>query len=412
MELLRKMKVCVYVDVLCLVESLVYVIPATSPALNWVKSRCSLEYQYGNLTLFRLAEVTEVYLCDPTIKTVSVMRNGRFHKVYNKNFRGIAMDVMDIYPVIKYCEIKFSERLGVIKEEKNNEKKQVPLSPTHTAQETLDKIASRENNENKTVTHNNHADDEGIKTNNHGPVLSSTGKSKDSDTKPNCTIVINNNIDVDKKHSNISAPLFPKKQLRKKHSYEMMDFESSLESDSIIRKDSESSSSQRKSSVYEVLDLASNLSSRKSSHAEEPTVVEALDLDSVHNFRTRSLITVSCRRSVENNLVSSTEIARQRSLQVENELTKSMDGATKSMHSDVIVKSKVPVPVHAKKKTSGSISSRDTSKSSGSFRSNLHLSIRSYSNRLSRKRYDTCVVLLSGSYEPPEVHYIREKYIC
>ena len=337
---------------------------ATSPALNWVKSRCSLEYQYGNLTLFRLAEVSDSYFPDPSIKSVIIMRHGKLSRIPNKGFRGITMDVMDIYPVIRYCEIKFSERLGAIKEEQSKERRPhdyVEVSPTHTAQDTL---ASGEGNKKDKVD---------------SPVVTSPVKDKDS-IKLNHEVVVNHNDDVRRKQNDVSAvPFLPRKPVRKKHSYEPIDPVDMLAKRYSAKK---GSAKKRDSSVYEILDLALCLPSRNpsvKSRSEESPVVEALDLP---EFRPRSMITVSCSPFGNSILATGTNITQQRSQQVADELTKSLDTGEK-------VKSKFPVVAYPKKVASGSISSRSrgTSKSSGSFKSSFHLSTRSQSSRLSRKRY-------------------------
>ena len=87
------------------------------------------------------------YFLDPPIKSVMIMRRGKLSRIPNKGFRGITIDVMDIYPVIRYCEIKFAERLEVIKEEESKGRKlheYVEMSPTRTAQGTLAKRYSRD----------------------------------------------------------------------------------------------------------------------------------------------------------------------------------------------------------------------------------------------------------------------------
>ena len=351
------------------------IISATSPALNWIKSRCSLEYQYGNLTLFRLSEVSDSYLSDPTIKTVSIMRQGRYCKIANKNFRGITMDVMDIYPVIRYSEIKYAERLTVIKEEDKE------VSPSCDV--VQDRVASGEINNAVNVN----GDERGK---GDASVLPSSGK-----------VASNHVDDVNRKHSGVSAPFLPPKPMRKKHSYEPIDLEDIFDC-------SNRNSKHRKSSVYEVLDLAmhvssrkssmglnkSSMESRKSSIASEYPVVEALDLDNLSNFRTRSLITVSCKPLKESGVVGDVKIAQQRSLQVANEVTKSLDSSGE-------VKSKM-FSVHPKREVVGSASSRGTSKSGESSNSS-HLSVRSHPTRISRKRYD-CMWFIPYTY-------IAEKFV-
>ena len=66
-----------------------------------------MELQYGNLVLLRLAEVKDYYLADPTITTVTIIDNGKFHKKTNSEFHGIVLEVLDVYPIIKYSEYKF-----------------------------------------------------------------------------------------------------------------------------------------------------------------------------------------------------------------------------------------------------------------------------------------------------------------
>lgn len=74
----------------------------------WKKSQCGLEFHYGNLTLLRLVEVKDYYLADPAITTVTIIDNNKFHKKPNSEFHGIVLEVMDVYPIIKYSEYKFS----------------------------------------------------------------------------------------------------------------------------------------------------------------------------------------------------------------------------------------------------------------------------------------------------------------
>lgn len=346
-------------------------IPATLPTLNWVKSRCSLEYQYGNLTLFRLAEVEDSYLTDPTIKTVSIMRNDRFCRIPNKNFRGITIDVMDIYPVIKYCEIKVAERLAVIKEIEGKlyEHEYAEVLHSHDISEANDKVGSGEVNSAETINHSRE------KTTNNNSALSSLDKEENdevkSDTQSNCKIVINH-------------PL-PPKPLRKKHTYELIDTGDKSASSSIIRKNSDRSTKKHNSSVYEVLDLAlhtsSKRSSMKSSVEDSSPVVEVLDLSNIPTFRKRS-ITVSCKPPEEGSVVSDVKIAHQRSLQVAEELTKSLDSGVAEVKSKKLLKVS---PV--KDAFSNQITHSTSSKSSESFKNSLHLSIRNHGSRRSRKRY-------------------------
>lgn len=329
------------------------------------------------------------YLTDPTIKTVSILRHGKFCKIPNKNFRGITMDVMDIYPVIRYSEIKFAERLGVIKEVENCEKKHVYelVSPPRGVQEAVDKMVSGEGNDPNRV---NGAD----KIKGSASVLPSPVKEESNNTKKEesnntnacCEIVVNHG---NEKRDDISVhqqlPPLQKKPLRKKHSYEPIDPE---DFDSISRRNSKRNNGKRKSSVYEILDLALHNASRQSSvksrssrksRLNESTVVEALDLDSCQNFQTRSMVTVSCKSSEENGLNGDISIAQQRSVQVVDELTRSLD-------SGEMIKSKVKV-INPKREETISVSSRGTS-NSGSHKSSMHLSFRSsHSSQLSRKRY-------------------------
>lgn len=322
MELLRKMKVrithCVYTLHWCTLFI------ATSPTLNWVKSRCSLEYQYGNLTLLRVAEVTDSYFPDPTIKTVSILRHEKFYKRPNKSFHGITVDIMDIYPVIKYSEIKFTERLATIK---------------------------------------------------------SKGTKKDHDYKEVSPLGEADTKNVNKTPSSPEKVDITGRPIRRKHTYGVIDYDGgtgSITSDS-VKKDVEHSFNERKTSVYEILDLAAYDSSKQSliqSHTEESQAVEALDLDS--SFRTRSLITVSCKASETGSLFSETKISRQRSLQVANELSRSMEIKSKK---DII----------PKRRSTGSHSSKSTN---SSYKKNLHLNLRNQPNRLSNKRYYATVLFM------------------
>ena len=305
------------------------------------------------------------------------MRHDRYYKIPNKNFRGITMDVMDIYPVIRYSEIKYAERLTAIKEEEGKE-----VSPSRDmVDERVGKVATGENAE---IVINVDGD-KNAKGNASAP--SSSGKDKYSTS--------NHTGDVKRKHNDVSAPYWPPKPLRKKHSYEPIDPEDIYDFSSTSKRNSKRFIIRRKSSVYEVLDLAmssrkslmrsrkSSLESRKSSmasHSVESPAVEALDLDNLSHFRTRCLITVSFKPFKDSGIVGNVNIARQRSLQVAEEVTKSLDGIGE-------VKSKT-ISVKPKREDIGSASSQSTSKSGESSRSSSHLSTRSCQTRISRKRYD------------------------
>lgn len=69
-----------------------------------------MEFQYGNLVLLRLVEVKDYYLADPVITSITVINNGKFFKKPNREFHGIVLEVMDVYPIIKYSEHKFGLR--------------------------------------------------------------------------------------------------------------------------------------------------------------------------------------------------------------------------------------------------------------------------------------------------------------
>ena len=323
--------------------------------------------------------MSDSYLADPTVKTVSIMRQGRYHKIANKNFRGITMDVMDIYPVIKYSEIKYAERLTVIKEEDKE------VSTSHDVAQ--DRKTSGEINSGDIVINVNGD----VKTKGDTSVPPSPGKH-----------ATNHTDDANRKLNEVSAPFLPSKPVRKKHSYEPIDFDDIFDYDSTSNKNSKCSANRRRSSVYEVLDLAIHVSSRKSSmwsnkssmksrkssmashSVESPVVespvVEALDLDNLSHFRTRSWITVSCKPSKESEAVGNVSIARQRSIQIANEVTRSLDTAGE-MRSKII-------PVHPKRESTSSTSSRGTSKSGESSKNSSHLTVRSHQTRISRKRYD------------------------
>ena len=314
--------------------------------------------------------MSDSYLTDPTIKTLSIMRQGRYNKIANKNFRGITMDIMDIYPVIRYSEIKYAERLQVIKEEDKE------VSPSCDV--AKDRVTSAEINNGEIVINVN--GDE--KTKGDTSVPPSPGKH-----------TTNHTDGVNKKFSEVSAPFLPSKPVRKKHGYEPIDLEDFFDYNSTSKRNSKRSVKRHRSSVYEVLDLAMHVSSRKSSmwsnksseesrkslvtsHSVESPVVEALDLDNLSHFRTRSLITVSCKpASNESEVVDNISIAQQRSIQIANEVTKSLDSTGE-------VKSKI-ISVHPKKGGAGG-SSRTTSKSNESSKNSSHLSVR----RISHKRYD------------------------
>ena len=82
----------------------------TFPLASWKKSQCGLEFQYGNLVLLRLVEVKDYYLADPVITSITIINNGEFCKKPNREFHGITLEVMDVYPIIKYSECKFGLR--------------------------------------------------------------------------------------------------------------------------------------------------------------------------------------------------------------------------------------------------------------------------------------------------------------
>lgn len=49
----------------------------------------------------------DYYLADPAVTTVTIIDNGKFHKKPNSEFHGIVLEVLDVYPIIKYSEYKF-----------------------------------------------------------------------------------------------------------------------------------------------------------------------------------------------------------------------------------------------------------------------------------------------------------------
>ena len=317
------------------------------------------------------------------------MRQGRYRKIPNKNFRGITMDVMDIYPVIRYSEIKYAERLADIKEEEDKEKYPACDGAKETETSSTVDIVSPVNDDGRTK--------------NNFSTLSSSGKVENGAV---------NHVDHRKK---ISSAFLPAKPLRRKHSYEPIDPEDHFGYNS----KPSATKQQNTSSIYEVLDLASHVSARKesmesskasmeskstlmesrntsveskkalmesrngsmesrngsvhtstASNSMESPVIKALDLGTPH-FQTQSLLTVPSKASNGTGLAGDTKAIPDHLLQ--DELTKSLDSGEK-------VKSKV-FP------NKEDISNVSTSKSGESFRS--HLSVRSHQKRLSRKkRYD------------------------
>ena len=198
----------------------------------------------------------------------------------NKNFSGITLEVMDIYPVIRYSEIKYTERLSILKEEEK-------AFPDNAVQETLDTVAN---------------------------------KDEKSTNDVNSKEVDRNTSNLNEKYKEIPAPSLPSKQLRQKASNVPENIDSDHGSNSCTTKQ------RRKSSVYETLDLASHISSRKSSmmlHLVESPTITALDLNTLPHFRPRSFITISLKPTKGTSLVKDAGISYQRSLQVADELTNS-----------------------------------------------------------------------------------------
>ena len=60
--------------------------------------------------MLRLVEVKDYYLADPVITSITIINNGNFCKKPNREFHGIVLEVMDVYPIIKYSEHKFGLR--------------------------------------------------------------------------------------------------------------------------------------------------------------------------------------------------------------------------------------------------------------------------------------------------------------
>ena len=316
------------------------------------------------------------------------MRHGRFCKTLNKNFRGITMDVMDIYPVIKYCEIKFAERLAVIKEvdntvnnkrNKRNEHNYEEMSYSDEPQEVHDKTPSGEDNFTEVIIHHERAKDN-EKTKNDEKVkngvsdLTLLEEREANHIESNCEKVINHTDGVNRRKDDITE--LPAKQKRRKHSYDLVDFEDGFGRVNTERKDSKHSTNSHKSSVHEVFDLAIQSSTR--SHAEESLIIEALDLDVTSSFRERSSITISCKPSQENSLNDSIKkIAQQRSLQVSNELAKSSKSGEGAKN--------IKASVNSKKEQKFNCDSQSSQSTFTSNRNNSHLS---HSSRLSYKRYD------------------------
>ena len=325
---------------------------ATSPALNWVKSRCSLEYQYGNLTLFHLEEVANSYPTDPSIETVSIMRNGKYRKIPNKNFCGITIEVMDIYPVVRYSEIKYAENLPGLKEEEEAGDEKAVLGDA--VQKTIDKAASTDINNARVIAHG----DSGEK--NMSNAYASSYKE-----------VGRNTFSLIEKHKDISEPFLPSKQLQKASNLPI-----NPENIDINHYSNPCTTKQRrKSSVYETLDLASRVSSRKSSivsHPVESPSIKALDLNSFPHFRPRSRITISLKPTKETSLVKDVDISYQRSLKVADELT----------YSGGKVKSNI-LPLNTK---SGDIGNVTLPESRKSFISSLKTPTRSQLASISRQK--------------------------
>ena len=60
--------------------------------------------------MLRLVEVKDYYLADPVITSITIINNGKFCKKPNREFHGIVLEVMDVYPIIKHSEHKFGLR--------------------------------------------------------------------------------------------------------------------------------------------------------------------------------------------------------------------------------------------------------------------------------------------------------------
>ena len=263
-------------------------IVATSPALNWIKSRCSLELQYGNLTLFRLAEVKDSYFSDPTVTHVSIFKGNAFRKRPNQGLCGILLEVMDIYPVIKHAELKFSERLassnkkGIKQQRHYDEVSEDHFNPSFAS---------------PAIVLNNNVGTTTVEVHN----TQNGGNDKPSDnSKPS------DNEKPDKRSDNVTptdeAPsyLYPKQRL-KNHKYDTIDKTAVKGS--------------KDHAIYEVLDLAAFKSHRPSMTTSfDSQVVDALAIDkqlrhpsanslsSTYTFRQHSTTPSSQTGTVLNNI--------------------------------------------------------------------------------------------------------------
>lgn len=140
---------------LCSIFSVIDVFPIAS----WKKSQCGLEFQYDNLVLLRLVEVKDYYLADPDITSVTIIDDGKFHKKPNSEFHGIVLEVMDVYPIIKY----FEHNIGLTSSEKKtdsikfNEKKShlvraKPVKKVRKAKQVNIQLVDQEQKNNGTVS--------------------------------------------------------------------------------------------------------------------------------------------------------------------------------------------------------------------------------------------------------------------
>jgi len=229
--------------------------------LNWIKSRCSLELRYGNLTLFRLAEVKDNYFSDPTITHVSIFKGKTFRKRHNQGFCGILLEVMDIYPVIKHAEQNFleciaSSNIKSSKQQSHYDKISVdyfsPFLPTTNQPTTLNNIG--------TTTVDVHHTIEAQNDNKNKPSDSDKLCDKPSDNDKPC-----DNYKPSDNYKPTNEALYPKRRL-KNHKYDRI-------GETGVKEPNDHS-------IYEILDLAAFKSHRSSLMASfDSQVVDALALD-------------------------------------------------------------------------------------------------------------------------------------
>ena len=84
----------------------------------------------------------DYYLADPGITTITIIDNGKFHKKPNSEFHGIVLEVLDVYPIIKYSESKFG--LAESKEQTKGQPSLVRTNPVKRREKRKPKPVNRD----------------------------------------------------------------------------------------------------------------------------------------------------------------------------------------------------------------------------------------------------------------------------